>query len=107
MGRGDLLRRGWRVHAVELKAWEPSDQPDWLTEGFYRERIQPRLSGITVPAIASALGLSVPYAAEVRAGRQLPHSRHCITLAKLAGLRGKHKTLLPRRGGPIAVPPIN
>jgi CRISPR-associated endonuclease Cas1 len=72
-----------RRHAAEVKAWHPSKQPGWLTEEFYREKIKPRLSGVTVPAIASALGLSVPYAAEIRAGRQLPHPRHWLTLARV------------------------
>jgi hypothetical protein len=72
-----------RQHAAEVKAWNPSDQPRWLTEESYREKIQPRLSGITVPAISSALGLSVPYTAEIRPGRQLPHPRHWLTLARL------------------------
>jgi hypothetical protein len=69
-----------------VKAWNPTDKPDWLTEKFYREKIQPRLSGITVPAISSALGPSVPYAAEIRAGRQLPHQRRWQALAQLAGV---------------------
>jgi hypothetical protein len=73
-----------RQHAADLKAWNPSDQPGWLTEEFYREKIQPRLSGITVPGLSSALGLSLPYAAEIRAGRYLPHPRHWLTLAGLA-----------------------
>ena len=64
-----------RRHAAELKAWNASDQPEWLTEGVYCVKIQARLSGITVPALSSALGLSVPYAGENHAGRQLPHSR--------------------------------
>jgi len=38
-----------RRHAAAVKAWNPSDQPDWLTEEVYREKIQPRLAGITVP----------------------------------------------------------
>jgi hypothetical protein len=75
-----------RRHAAELKAWNPSDQPGWLTEEFCREKIQPRLSGITVPALSSALGLSAPYAAEIRAGRQRPHQRHWKALAKLVGM---------------------
>jgi hypothetical protein len=75
-----------RRHDAEVKAWNSSDKPDWLTEGFYREKIQPRLTGITVPAISSALRLSVPYAAEIRAGRLLPHPRHWLMLAQLAGV---------------------
>jgi hypothetical protein len=75
-----------RRHAGELKAWHPSDLPDWLTGETYREKIQPRLPGITVPAISSALGLSVPCAAEIRTGRQRPHPRHWRTLAQLVGV---------------------
>ena len=44
------------------------------------------LTGITVPFIASALGVSGPYAAEIRAGRCLPHPRHWQTLARLVGV---------------------
>jgi hypothetical protein len=73
-------------HAAELKAWKPSDKPELLTEEVYREKIQPRLASITVPAIASALGLSQPYAAEIRAGRQVPHPRHWLALAHLVGV---------------------
>jgi hypothetical protein len=73
-------------HAAESKAWHPSDQPEWLTQEFYRKEILPRLSAITVPAISSALGLSVPYAAEIRAGRQRPHPRRWLTLAQLVNV---------------------
>jgi hypothetical protein len=69
-----------------VEAWNPSEQPEWLTEEFYREKIQPRLSGVTVPAISSALGLSEPYAAQIRAGRYIPHPRHWCALARLVGV---------------------
>ncbi len=81
-----MARVRGHTHAAEVKAWNPSDQPDWLTEKAYREKIQPRLSGITVPTISSALNLSEPYAAEIRAGRQRPHPRHWQTLAQLVGV---------------------
>jgi ribosomal protein L37E len=77
-----------RRHAAEQKAWQPSDNPDWLNEEIYREKIQPRLAGITVPAISSALGISEPYATDIRAGKRRPHSRHWPALAELAGIRG-------------------
>jgi len=57
-----------RQHAAALKAWNPSDKPDWLAKEVYREKIQPRLTRVTVAAIASALGVSQPYAALIRAG---------------------------------------
>ncbi len=75
-----------RRHAAALKAWHPSDKPEWLDEETYRRKIQPRLSVITVPALSSALGISQPYAAEIRAGRYLPHRRHWQTLARLVGV---------------------
>jgi CRISPR-associated endonuclease Cas1 len=75
-----------RRHAAELKAWNSSDRPDWLTEEIYRGKVQSRLSGITVRAISSVLGLSEPYAAEIRAGRYLPHPRHWQALAELVGV---------------------
>jgi CRISPR-associated endonuclease Cas1 len=75
-----------RQHADEIKRWNPSEQPDWLTEDFYREKIQPKLAGVTVPVIASTLGVSLPYAALIRAGRYLPHPRHWQTLTTLVGL---------------------
>ena len=50
-----------------------------------RFRYEPRLTGVTVPLIASALGISQPYAAEIRAGRRRPHPRHWQTLARIVG----------------------
>ena len=75
-----------RRHAAALKAWDPSDKPEWLDEKAYGEKIQPRLAGVTIPVISSALGVSNPYAADIRAGRHCPHSRHWQTLARLAGV---------------------
>jgi len=75
-----------RRQAVALKAWNPSEHPKWLTEKVYRERIQPRLGGVTVPVIASALRVSEPYASAIRAGRRFPHPRHWQALARLAGI---------------------
>jgi selenocysteine lyase/cysteine desulfurase len=75
-----------RRHAAEQKAWQPSQQPAWLDEETYREQIQPRLSAITVPMISSALGISEPYATEIRAGKRRPHPRHWLTLARLVGV---------------------
>lgn len=74
-----------RRHAAALKAWHPSDLPEWLNEETYRDKIQARLGGVTVPAISSALGISEPYATDIRAGRRRPHPRHWLTLARLAG----------------------
>jgi len=39
-------------------------------------KIQPRLAEVTVPAISTALGVSGPYATDIRAGKRRPHPRH-------------------------------
>jgi hypothetical protein len=68
------------------RAWNPSDQPAWLTERVYRNEIQPRLAQFSAARLASALEVSEPYAVDVRAGRCLPHPRHWVTLATLVGM---------------------
>jgi CRISPR-associated endonuclease Cas1 len=75
-----------RRHHAAKRAWRPSDLPDWLNEKTYREKIQPRLEEVTVPAISAALGISGPYATDIRAGRRRPHPRHWLTLARLVDL---------------------
>jgi CRISPR-associated endonuclease Cas1 len=73
-----------RKHAAALKAWDASSLPGWLTEEAYRERIQPRLAKMTVASISRALGVSEPYATDIRAGKRVPHPRHWLALARLA-----------------------
>jgi CRISPR-associated endonuclease Cas1 len=75
-----------KQNAAAQRAWRQASQPAWLNEKTYRENIQPRLSGITVPALMSALNVSKPYATDIRARRRQPHPRHWLTLTKLLGL---------------------
>ena len=75
-----------RRHAAELRAWDAKSLPTWLTEQAYHEKIQPRLAEVTVPAMAAALGISGPYATDIRAGRRRPHPRHWPALARLVDL---------------------
>jgi CRISPR-associated endonuclease Cas1 len=79
--RGETQRR---QHAAK-RAWRPSDLPEWLNEKSYREKIQPRLAEVTVPAISKALGISGGYATDIRSGRRRPHPRHWQALAQLVG----------------------
>jgi CRISPR-associated endonuclease Cas1 len=67
-------------------AWQSSNQPTWLNEECYREKIRPALAGVTVRVIASTLGISLPYASNVRSGKLQPHPRHWQTLARLVGI---------------------
>jgi hypothetical protein len=78
-----------RQHARAKAGWNPSDLSDWLNEETYRREIQPRLKGVTLSALASALGISIPYAVEIRSGKRVPHPRHWKTLAELANVDPK------------------
>jgi CRISPR-associated endonuclease Cas1 len=75
-----------RRHRAAQRAWRSSLSPAWLTEDTYEEKIQPRLAGVTISALASTLGVSEPYAADIRTGRRRPHPRHWQALAELAGI---------------------
>ena len=74
-----------RCNASALRKWEKSGQPKF-SEAIYRNEIQPRLSGVTIPAIMSALNVCESYAADIRRGKRRPHARHWETLAQLVGL---------------------
>jgi hypothetical protein len=73
-------------HDVAKREWLSTPKPSWPTEQVYVEDIRPRLSTVTIARIASILGISEPYAAEIRAGRYRPHPRHWQALAKLTGV---------------------
>jgi CRISPR-associated protein Cas1 len=77
------------------RGWLPSSLPAWLTQSSYREMILPRLSGVTIPALAHALKVSEPYAAKVRKGQHVPHPMHWQALAKLVGVSGESSPCSP------------
>jgi hypothetical protein len=66
-------------------AWKSSDQPAWLTERFYAERIQPLLASLSASAIARHISVSRWYAGRIREGYR-PHPRHWRVLAELANV---------------------
>jgi CRISPR-associated endonuclease Cas1 len=78
-----------RRHDLARSSWSASDLPAWLTAEIYQQKIQPRLAGITGRTIASALGVSDSYAADIRAGRRCPHPRHWEVLAELVSANRK------------------
>jgi CRISPR-associated endonuclease Cas1 len=79
------VEKGLR-HTEARMAWQPSNLPAWLNERSYRDKIHPLLAGVTVRALSSALGVSIPYASNIRSGKRHPHPRHWQTLAHLVGL---------------------
>jgi CRISPR-associated endonuclease Cas1 len=81
-------KRGKTVkqHIEARLAWKPDNLPSWLDNEAYMTRIRPSLERFSRSAIAAALNVCLDYAGEVRAGRRIPHSRHWVPLAELAGL---------------------
>jgi len=77
----------WRRTYIEKTNWDSSKQPVWLTEEFYRNNVQPKLKRLTSPPIQKAIGVSRPFAVDIRKGRRTPHPRHWVKLAELVGVR--------------------
>jgi hypothetical protein len=72
-------------NALAQHAWKPSDQPTWLTEKFYAEKIQPLLASMSASAIARQISVSRWYAGRLREGYR-PHPLHWHALGELVGI---------------------
>jgi len=72
-------------HEAAKRVWRESRDENWNDSKRYDTEIQPRLSTVKIASIALALGVSEPYAADIRAGRRRPHPRHWQGLAELVG----------------------
>jgi hypothetical protein len=83
-----------RQHEAAKRAWRSSARVDWPDEKAYLRQIQPRLAAIPISSLASTLGISEPYAAQVRAGQHRPHPRHWLVLARLVGIPRRLKSKL-------------
>jgi CRISPR-associated endonuclease Cas1 len=75
-----------RKNALAQHAWKSSDQPAWLTNTFYSEKVQPVLAAMSASAIARQISVSRWYAGRIREGYR-PHPRHWEALAELAGFQ--------------------
>ena len=54
--------------------------------GWYKDSLQPRLTGLRTIDVARALDISRVYARGIVRGEKIPHPRHFAALAKLAGV---------------------
>jgi CRISPR-associated endonuclease Cas1 len=92
-----------RRHDLARGNWSASDHPSWLTDDAYTAQIQPRLNNASLSEIASAIGVSIPYASDIRQGRRRPHPRHWQTLAELVGISRQYPShILGIAGRPSA-----
>ncbi len=80
-----------RSHRLAELAWKAEDKPAWLDEVVYATQVHPRLANFSISRIAMTLGVSSPYASDIRAGRNRPHPRHWLALAQLAGVLGERR----------------
>jgi hypothetical protein len=74
-----------RRRALARSFWSPDQQPAWLNEKSYSEKIQPLLASIPASAIARQISVSRWYAGRIREGYR-PHPRHWEALAKLVSV---------------------
>jgi len=74
-----------RKNALAQHSWNPSDQPTWLTQELFEQKIQPLLTNVSMSGIRSSIGVSKWYASKIRQGYR-PHPRHWQALARLVGI---------------------
>ena len=67
-----------RKNALAQHSWKASDQPAWLTQELFEQKIQPRLANVSMSVIRSSLGISKWYASKIRQGYR-PHPRHFLS----------------------------
>jgi CRISPR-associated endonuclease Cas1 len=75
-----------RKHGEAKRRWKSSNQPAWLTEQVFLEKIQPALAQASATVIAKRIGVSRWYAGRIREGYR-PHPRHWKALAELIGAK--------------------
>jgi hypothetical protein len=73
-------------HAAAVKTWRATNLLVQVDRETFVRTVQPRLKDFKIRMLAETLGVSKPYAAEIRAGRYIPHPRHWETLARMAGV---------------------
>jgi CRISPR-associated endonuclease Cas1 len=73
-------------HRAAMGQWNTSNLPTWLNKNYYLTEIQPRLPRITLAVLSAKLGVSIPYAVDVRSARRVPHPRHWQILAEIVGI---------------------
>jgi hypothetical protein len=76
---GDAQRKRSQTqlrHKAAQREWRSASKEKQISDEVYQNTIQPRLASVAIPAISSLLGVSIPYAADLRTGRRRPHPRH-------------------------------
>jgi len=80
-----------RRHDQARSQWTTNSRPGCLTEEIYQKQIRPQLRTASLSQIAAAIGVSIPYASDIRRGRRRPHPRHWQALAELVEVMGEKR----------------
>jgi CRISPR-associated endonuclease Cas1 len=80
------LIRSATKQALARFSWDSSQLPPWLTREFFLQKIHPLLATVSPSQLRSVLGISHFYGTKIRKGH-VPHPRHWLSLAGLAGIR--------------------
>jgi len=80
-----------RLHQQAIQNWKDSHLPTWLTREVYLKEVQPVLANVAKSRIRAELGVSEPYSSDISAGKRIPHQRHWVVLARIAGVISRHE----------------
>ncbi len=82
-----LVKTGGRLVKHARYYWLLLAEGTWsFSAKSVRSKVQPRLAKFPMSAISSALGVSCPYATDMRSGKRQPHPRQWSKLAELVGI---------------------
>jgi hypothetical protein len=73
------------VQRKAIAAWNPTELPAWLDDGFYSLKIQPLLKTVPIGLLADELNISKTHAYRFVKGAKIPHRRHWLRMAELVG----------------------
>lgn len=74
------------AHREAMANWNPAELPGWLDDNYFLTKIRPALATIRKKTIADALGVSIEETYKFVKGTRIPHKRHWVKLAELAGV---------------------
>jgi CRISPR-associated endonuclease Cas1 len=74
-------------HRAALRNWDPSQQPPWLTEEFYKAKIQPALMNVSTRELAAAIGVRRSYISGMKRGEDIAHPRFWLKLTEILGVQ--------------------
>lgn len=73
-------------HGAAKANWDPASLPGWLNQETYLAKVAPLLTRLSRTLIMSTLEVGRAYATNIARANVIPHPRHWVKLAELAGI---------------------